>query len=82
MMLAFKAQCFCIKGNTAGRKSDYGGINYGYGYDGYGYQGGFWRNKQFNYNRSVNNVDTRNFHNTYEKSVATARDLPLQFSVV
>src|SRR5580658_3185962 len=29
----------------------YGGINYGYGYGGYGYQGGFWRNNQFNYNR-------------------------------
>jgi hypothetical protein len=51
----------------------YGGINYGYGYGGYGYQGGFWRNNQFNYNRSVNNVDTRNFHNTYEKSVSNSR---------
>ncbi len=51
----------------------YGGINYGYGYGGYGYQGGYWRNNQFNYNRSVNNVDTRNFHNTYEKSVSNGR---------
>ena len=51
----------------------YGGINYGYGYGGYGYQGGYWRNNQFNYNRSVNNVDTRNFHNTYEKSVSNSR---------
>jgi WXXGXW repeat (2 copies) len=51
----------------------YGGINYGYGYGGVGYQGGYWRNNQFNYNRSVNNVDTRNFHNTYEKSVSNSR---------
>ena len=47
----------------------YGGINYGYGYGGSGYQGGYWRDNQFNYNRSVNNVNARNFHNTYEKTV-------------
>jgi hypothetical protein len=51
----------------------YGGINYGYGYGGVGYQGGYWRNNQFSYNRSVNNVDIRNFHNTYEKSVSNSR---------
>jgi hypothetical protein len=51
----------------------YGGINYGYGYGGYGYQGGYWQNNKFNYNRSVNNVDSRNFHNTYEKSVNNSR---------
>jgi hypothetical protein len=50
-----------------------GGINYGYGYGGSGYQGGYWRNNQFSYNRSVNNVDTRNFHNTSEKSVNNGR---------
>ena len=51
----------------------YGGINYGYGYGGSGYEGGYWRDNQFNYNRSVNNVDERNFHNTYEKSVSNDR---------
>src|SRR5271170_4721228 len=51
----------------------YGGVNYGYGYGGYGYQGGYWRNNQFSYNRSVNNIDQRNFHNTYEKSVSNYR---------
>src|SRR6202453_433656 len=34
----------------------YGGINYGFGYAGVGYQGGYWNNGAFFYNRSVNNV--------------------------
>jgi hypothetical protein len=44
----------------------YGGINYGYGYGGDGYDGGRWQGRQFSYNRSVNNVSTANIHNTYE----------------
>jgi hypothetical protein len=31
----------------------YGGINYGYGYGGEGYRGGYWNNGRFNYNRDV-----------------------------
>src|SRR5262249_29659943 len=34
----------------------YGGINYGFGYGGLGYEGGEWRGNQFYYNRSVTNV--------------------------
>jgi hypothetical protein len=34
----------------------YGGINYGYGYTGDGYQGGRWENGIFSYNRAVNNL--------------------------
>ncbi|MFZ1905103.1 MAG: YXWGXW repeat-containing protein, partial [Steroidobacteraceae bacterium] len=34
----------------------YGGVNYGFGYSGNGYGGGYWRGNQFYYNRSVNNV--------------------------
>src|SRR5215470_18285464 len=33
----------------------YGGINYGFGYVGAGYEGGYWNNGAFFYNRSVNN---------------------------
>jgi len=41
----------------------YGGVNYGYGYVGVGYQGGHWDHGVFNYNRSVNNVtNIRNIH--------------------
>ena len=34
----------------------YGGINYGYGYNGVGFYGGEWRGRNFYYNRSVTNV--------------------------
>jgi hypothetical protein len=45
----------------------YGGINYGFGYGGVGYQGGYWNRGAFFYNRSVNNV--RNVTNVYNKTV-------------
>jgi len=45
----------------------YGGINYGFGYAGVGYQGGYWNNGGFFYNRSVNNVT--NVTNVYTKTV-------------
>jgi hypothetical protein len=45
----------------------YGGINYGFGYVGVGYQGGYWNNGAFFYNRSVNNVT--NVKNVYSKTV-------------
>ncbi|MGH9500411.1 MAG: YXWGXW repeat-containing protein [Terriglobales bacterium] len=41
----------------------YGGINYGFGYTGAGYHGGYWRDRHFYYNRSVNNVTV--VHTTY-----------------
>jgi WXXGXW repeat (2 copies) len=44
----------------------YGGVNYGFGYSGNGYGGGYWRGNQFYYNRSVNNVtNTTNITNIY-----------------
>jgi hypothetical protein len=45
----------------------YGGINYGFGYVGVGYAGGYWQNGAFFYNRSVNNVT--NIRNVYSKTV-------------
>jgi WXXGXW repeat (2 copies) len=45
----------------------YGGINYGFGYVGVGYQGGYWQNGAFFYNRSINNVT--NITNVYNKTV-------------
>ena len=45
----------------------YGGINYGFGYTGFGYEGGYWRNGAFFYNRSVNNVT--HVTNIYNKTV-------------
>lgn len=46
----------------------YGGINYGFGYGGVGYEGGYWRGNSFVYNRSVNHLDG-GIRNVYERSV-------------
>lgn len=43
----------------------YGGINYGFGYVGLGYEGGYWRGTSFFYNRIYTRLDTRVVHNVY-----------------
>ena len=48
----------------------YGGVNYGYGYTGDGYEGGYWKDRSFFYNRSVNNItNVRTITNVYNKTV-------------
>jgi len=47
----------------------YGGIDYGFGYTGYGYQGGYWRGREFFYNRAVNNVRNVRITNVFERPV-------------
>jgi hypothetical protein len=47
----------------------YGGINYGFGYGGNGYEGGRWNSGRFEYNTSVNRVNTTMIHNTYNTRV-------------
>jgi WXXGXW repeat (2 copies) len=50
----------------------YGGVNYGFGYTGSGYEGGYWQNGAFFYNRSVNNVtNVTNITNVYNKTVVS-----------
>jgi hypothetical protein len=46
----------------------YGGIDYGYGYIGIGYFGGYWRGNNFYYNRSVTHVGG-GIHNYYDRPV-------------
>lgn len=46
----------------------YGGINYGFGYTGVGYSGGYWRGGGFYYNRSVNHI-TNNITHVYNQTV-------------
>jgi len=43
----------------------YGGIDYGFGYFGVGYGGGYWRNNRFYYNTAVSRVNRTRIHNTY-----------------
>jgi hypothetical protein len=47
----------------------YGGINYGFGYIGVGFFGGYWRGGAYYYNRAVTNVDLTVVRNTYNTTV-------------
>ena len=47
----------------------YGGINYGFGYVGVGFVGGYWRGGAFYYNRAVNNFGSVHVTNVYNKTV-------------
>jgi hypothetical protein len=50
----------------------YGGVNYGFGYGGVGYQGGYWHGGAFFYNRSVANFGRVNIVNVYNAPVPHA----------
>ncbi len=47
----------------------YGGVDYGFGYIGVGYAGGYWNSGHFFYNSRVNNVNVTVVHNVYQKTV-------------
>jgi hypothetical protein len=47
----------------------YGGINYGFGYFGTGFEGGRWDGGHFFYNRAVMNVNVNVIHNVYNTTV-------------
>ncbi len=47
----------------------YGGINYGFGYPGVGFFGGYWRGGAYFYNRAVTNVNVTVVRNTYHTTV-------------
>ncbi|RZU41546.1 YXWGXW repeat-containing protein [Edaphobacter modestus] len=47
----------------------YGGVNYGFGYTGVGYEGGYWRGGAFSYNRAVNNFGSVHITNVYNRTV-------------
>ena len=47
----------------------YGGVAYGYGYTGEGFEGGRWDHGAFYYNRSVTNLNGARITNVYNKTV-------------
>ncbi len=51
----------------------YGGIDYGFGYTGAGYEGGHWEHGAFFYNRTVTNFGSVRITNVYEKNVIIER---------
>jgi hypothetical protein len=58
----------------------YGGINYGFGYFGHGYEGGRWDNGHFFYNRAVNNVNVTVIHNVYETRVENVNETRVSYN--
>src|SRR5579875_550651 len=50
----------------------YGGINYGFGYTGVGFVGGYWRGNEFFYNRAVTNVNVTVVRNVYVDPLSSA----------
>ncbi len=51
----------------------YGGIDYGFGYFGIGYVGGYWSNGTFYYNAAVNNIRNTRITNVYYKNITINR---------
>ena len=47
----------------------YGGVDYGFGYFGHGFEGGRWDHDHFYYNRAVSNVNVTVVHNVYNTTV-------------
>jgi hypothetical protein len=58
----------------------YGGIDYGYGYGGNGYQGGRWNNGAFFYNRTVNNFENVRITNVYNETVVVNNRTNVSFN--
>jgi len=47
----------------------YGGVDYGYGYGGEGYEGGHWDHGAFFYNRAANNIANVTIKNVYNQTI-------------
>ncbi|HKN25694.1 MAG TPA: hypothetical protein VJX72_12670 [Candidatus Acidoferrum sp.] len=58
----------------------YGGINYGFGYFGHGYEGGRWDNGHFFYNREVNNVNVTVIHNVYNTRITNINQTRVSYN--
>ncbi|HUJ32898.1 MAG TPA: hypothetical protein VLY23_16565 [Candidatus Acidoferrum sp.] len=58
----------------------YGGIDYGFGYFGHGYEGGRWEGRHFYYNTAVNNVNVTVIHNTYRTEVNNVHETRVSFN--
>ena len=56
----------------------YGGINYGFGYIGHGYEGGYWSGPRFYYNQAVNRFESGRVTNVYNRPVNVYNTTPRQ----
>ncbi len=58
----------------------YGGVDYGYGYGGLGYEGGRWDNGHFAYNRTANNFGSVHVPNVYTKNVTVINNSHVSYN--
>jgi hypothetical protein len=58
----------------------YGGINYGFGYFGHGFEGGRWDGGHFFYNQAVANVNVTVIHNTYNTRVTSITETRVSYN--
>jgi len=58
----------------------YGGVNYGFGYFGTGYEGGYWDHDHFFYNSAIHNFGAVHVANVYRKTVPTNRGVRASFA--
>src|SRR5271170_2881093 len=58
----------------------YGGVNYGFGYVGHGYEGGRWNNGVFAYNQTVNNFGGVRITNVYSQTVVVSTNVRVSFN--
>ncbi|SNS27618.1 YXWGXW repeat-containing protein [Granulicella rosea] len=52
----------------------YGGVNYGFGFGGVGFEGGYWNGGHFFYNQRVANINVNVIHNTYVRNVTVVNN--------
>jgi WXXGXW repeat (2 copies) len=58
----------------------YGGVNYGYGYGGNGYDGGRWNGQHFEYNRAANNFGSVHVVNAYQSALTTVNHTNVSYT--
>jgi hypothetical protein len=58
----------------------YGGVNYGFGYGGHGFDGGHWDHGGFVYNRAVNNFGSVHVTNSYTRNVTVINNAHVSYA--
>ena len=58
----------------------YGGVNYGFGYFGTGFAGGYWNGPHFFYNTAISRVNVTVIHNTYVHNVTVVNNTHVAFN--
>ncbi len=58
----------------------YGGVNYGFGYFGSGFSGGYWNGPHFFYNTAISHVNVNVIHNTYVHNVTVVNNVHVSYN--